>query len=74
MPHLPPQLFGYHHTPTEVWYTEQTGLDYKVCNGSGEDPTCADSVSVFDYSVADHLVYLDVHICGCYNLPPPPRR
>lgn len=58
VPHLPPELLGYHHTPTEVWvagnvfvslacvvcltvrselllrvqvwYTEKTGLNYKV--------------------------------------------
>jgi len=62
----------------QVWYTEKTGLNYKVCvphaqagcmsrvtimraiaqvcNGSGEDPTCADSVDILDFSVADHLV------------------
>lgn len=39
-----------------MWYTESSGLNYKVCNGSGEDPSCADSVSVIDFSVADHLV------------------
>jgi len=72
VPHLPPELFGYHHTPTEVWYTESSGLNYKVCNGSGEDPSCADSVSVIDFSVADHLVYLDLPICGCKPLGPMP--
>lgn len=118
VPHLPPQwLFGYHHTPTEVWYTAETGIDnYKVrypsmtrprvctrvcvtndacwmnrgshltsrhsqricphvvhaylcnrqvCDGTGEDPTCADSVHFWDYSAADHCHYLDYPICGC---------
>ena len=66
VPHLPPQwLFGYHHTPTEVWYTQETGLEYKGCDGSGEDPTCADSVHFWDYSAKDHCHYLDYPICGC---------
>lgn len=25
VPHLPPELFGFHHVATEVWYGEETG-------------------------------------------------
>ena len=99
----------------QVWYTEKTGLDYKVCtfhadtrvilrvlrtktsslapkriansgtalstvpqvcDGSGEDPTCADSVSVVDFSVADHLVYAALRLAyqrACTRTAAAPR-
>jgi hypothetical protein len=53
VPHLPPEAFGFHHTATEVWYTEDQ-KNYTVCDGSGEDPTCADQL--FEaVSIDDHL-------------------
>ena len=36
VPHLPTEFMGFHHVSTEVWYREFT-LDYRVCDGSGED-------------------------------------
>lgn len=60
VPHLPPYDFNFEHVPTEVW--ENDG-QYNVCNGSGEDPNCADSVPVIDFSVSDHLSYMDVQCC-----------
>ncbi|KYQ89288.1 triacylglycerol lipase-like protein triacylglycerol lipase [Tieghemostelium lacteum] len=60
VPHLPPQdVYNYHHVPTEVWYT--TNTTYKVCDDSGEDPTCSDSVVGF--SIWDHLHYFDQPCC-----------
>jgi len=56
VPHLPYQVLGFYHVPTEVWEVETT---FKVCNGSGEDPTCSDSV-VGD-SIYDHLHYYGVY-------------
>lgn len=38
---------------------QETGLTHKVCDGSGEDNSCADSVS-FPIDVDDHLSYLDI--------------
>lgn len=38
--HLPPESMDYHHVTTEVYYASNDS--YKVCDGSGEDPTCAD--------------------------------
>jgi len=67
VPHIPPQDFGYHHVATEIWFpTNYT--TYVICNDSGEDPKCADSVSPLQYSPADHLVYLGY---GPGGLKPP---
>ena len=57
VPHTPMEIQGFHHIATEVWYYSATDPQtFKVCNGSGEDSTCADSV-VGDVT-EDHLVYL----------------
>ena len=55
VPHLPFTIMSYHHMSTEVWYAEDN-LSYRVCNGSGEDPSCSDSV--FGDSISDHLHYV----------------
>ncbi|KAL9240867.1 hypothetical protein vseg_015039 [Gypsophila vaccaria] len=70
VPHLPPYYRHfpqktYHHFPREVWlYNIGFGsLIYtveKVCDSSGEDPSC--SRSVLGSSVADHLVYFGVNL------------
>ncbi|KAJ1414252.1 Fungal lipase-like domain [Sesbania bispinosa] len=68
VPHLPPYYYylpqkTYHHFPREVWlYNIGLGsLIYqveKICDESGEDPSCSRSVS--GNSIADHLVYYGV--------------
>lgn len=57
------RAFDYYHSPTEVFYKENyTGPDcLKVCDSSGEDPTCSDQYD-FDIVVSDHLHYLDILI------------
>ena len=35
----------YHHVPREVWYTSNDTTGYRVCDGSGEDLSCQDSVA-----------------------------
>lgn len=72
VPHLPPfySHFAektYRHFPREVWlYNVDFGsLIYpveKVCDGSGEDPSCSRSVA--GNSVLDHLEYYGVHLGG----------
>ncbi|KAJ4722234.1 Lipase [Melia azedarach] len=72
VPHLPPYYSyfpqkTYHHFPREVWlYNVGLGsLVYKVekiCDSSGEDPTCSRSVT--GNSVSDHLFYFGVKL-GC---------
>ncbi|THG04630.1 hypothetical protein TEA_022046 [Camellia sinensis var. sinensis] len=72
VPHLPsyyPHFAQktYHHFPREVWI-HQIGfgtLVYKVekvCDGSGEDPSC--SRSVVGKSISDHLEYYGVQMSG----------
>ncbi|GAB4851241.1 hypothetical protein Ancab_030537 [Ancistrocladus abbreviatus] len=70
VPHLPPYYSyfprkTYHHFPTEVWLykLEYESLIYtaeRICDGSGEDPTC--SRSVMGNSISDHLVYYGVNL------------
>eukprot|EP00753_Platysulcus_tardus_P005574 PLAT13490.1.p1 GENE.PLAT13490.1~~PLAT13490.1.p1 ORF type:complete len:288 (-),score=78.17 PLAT13490.1:295-1128(-) len=62
VPHLPPEDLGFHHTSTEIYYPEKVGMEHKTCDGSGEDPTCADSHD--GLSVWDHVHYLDIPISG----------
>lgn len=42
--------------------------EYQICDGSGEDPGCADS-HVLDLDLADHLTYLQfpftTNFLGC---------
>lgn len=70
VPHLPPYYphfprKTYHHFPREVWLHE-TGFGMlvytvdKVCDGSGEDPSC--SRSVMGNSILDHLNYYNVNL------------
>ncbi|KAF7813684.1 lipase-like [Senna tora] len=68
VPHLPPYYSyfphkTYHHFPREVWlYSLGFGsLVYsaeKLCDASGEDPSCCRSVS--GNSISDHLIYFGV--------------
>ncbi|XP_010241579.1 PREDICTED: feruloyl esterase A-like isoform X2 [Nelumbo nucifera] len=70
VPHLPPYYSyfpqkTYQHFPREVWlYNIGWGsLVYtveKVCDGSGEDPTCSRSVS--GNSITDHLEYFGIEL------------
>ncbi|KAK8703959.1 hypothetical protein V6N13_047597 [Hibiscus sabdariffa] len=70
VPHLPPYYTffpqkTYHHFPREVWlYNLVLGsLVYRVeklCDGSGEDPTCSRSVT--GNSIIDHLSYYGVDL------------
>jgi len=74
VPPQPPRLpLFYHHVGREVWQRtseEEGGNDtYQVCDGSGEDPSCSNSVcsAVFGCSsVDDHLSYLGLPMrSGC---------
>ncbi|CAH9087703.1 unnamed protein product [Cuscuta europaea] len=70
VPHLPPyfNLFPsktYHHFPLEVWlynigFGSLVFASEKVCDGSGEDPTCSRSVT--GNSISDHLSYYGVQL------------
>eukprot|EP00246_Nothoceros_aenigmaticus_P018769 TRINITY_DN9991_c0_g1_i1.p1 TRINITY_DN9991_c0_g1~~TRINITY_DN9991_c0_g1_i1.p1 ORF type:complete len:317 (-),score=21.71 TRINITY_DN9991_c0_g1_i1:195-1145(-) len=71
VPHLPPYYSlmaqkTYHHFATEVWIYRLTfgilSMEFeRICDSSGEDPTCSRSVK--GNSISDHLVYLGVQLC-----------
>lgn len=43
VPHLNIRELGYHHVAREVFIeVPESTTDYKICDGSGEDPTCSD--------------------------------
>jgi len=65
VPRLPPALpegfpFSYRHVPREVYYTDENSSAFQVCDGSGEDPSCSDSVPLLSCLNFDHLTYLNV--------------
>jgi hypothetical protein len=74
VPSLPLPFFGYHHFAREVWQQDlapagprgaqdapsPSDYTFRVCDGSGEDRTCHDSLcyNTVCRSLSDHLVYL----------------
>lgn len=67
VPALPWEVFGYWHVPREIWQVDvktRDSLDikmtFKVCDLSGEDPSCHDSVCHYASctSIDDHMMYL----------------
>eukprot|EP00198_Chlamydomonas_reinhardtii_P009629 XP_001698966.1 predicted protein [Chlamydomonas reinhardtii] len=72
VPSVPLQLMGFQHVAREVWEVDVDdpsaagGVERKLllCDGSGEDPSCHNSACYLGLctSVADHLVYLGVHM------------
>jgi len=52
VPHVPPKVLGWHHVATEVWIHGGT----TICNSSGEDPNCSDSLLIA-LSIPDHIHY-----------------
>eukprot|EP00048_Salpingoeca_helianthica_P016212 m.231054 g.231054 ORF g.231054 m.231054 type:complete len:311 (-) comp18227_c0_seq1:70-1002(-) len=61
VPHVPPSSAGFHHIATEVWSRGEgapSNLKYIVCNGSGEDPSCSDSIPANQFTTADHDIYM----------------
>jgi len=65
VPHLPPEIFGFVHAPTEIFYFENNS-NYTVCSSSqGEDPSCSDQF-IADLDVNDHLFYIDFDFVSNY--------
>lgn len=60
VPHLPPREVLYYHVATEVWNHRLSNGStvYSVCDHTGEDPACSDSVPPSAWSIADHLHYM----------------
>lgn len=66
VPHLPfvhglgPGVSGFWHTSTEIFYNEPSDA-HKVCDGSGEDPTCSAQFNISAAAgVKDHTTYFGV--------------
>lgn len=55
VPHVPLQSQNYHHPATEVLFDEQMAK-YRVCDDSGEDPSCSNAFSP-NYTASDHITY-----------------
>jgi len=60
VPHLPFQEYGYWREPVEIFDTTGNG-DFRVCDNTGEDPTCSDSVAE---SCMDNFNYMGVQCCS----------
>lgn len=70
VPSVPPQYVGFHHVSREVWQLD--GAKYFgskvympwVCDGSGEDPVCHNSVCFLGLctSIADHMHYMGANM------------
>ncbi len=55
MPHIPLISQNFMHPAFEIWF--DSNMDqYTVCNSSGEDPKCSDSLYP-NYSIEDHIGY-----------------
>lgn len=71
VPHVPPEAMGFYHAAAEINFPKETGLTYKVCDGSGEDVSCANACSYYLTcdSISDHFGYLDMHqTCSAENV------
>merc|ERR1711862_1056652 len=54
---------GYHHFGTEIFY-DKPFINYKVCDGTGEDKKCADKWFGIPFEDKDHLhIFNDTHKC-----------
>lgn len=55
IPHVPLIEQNYHHPPYEILFDEAMET-YKVCDSTGEDPTCALAFEP-GVSIDDHITY-----------------
>jgi len=64
VPHLPLENMGMWQNAREIWYPSNN-MTYMICDDSGEDPKCSDSV-LFPDSVMDHIYYFGIGMgFGC---------
>lgn len=65
VPHVPQEALGFYHAATEVFFPG-SDMQYQICDGSGEDPSCADRCAKYltCVSVSDHLNYFGVSLGG----------
>lgn len=65
--HLAARVQGLWHVPGEIFFTQATGLEHRLCDGSGEDPSCSYGTTPLP-STRDHLHYMDKRL-GSYACP-----
>lgn len=58
VPHVPPKAWAFNHASTEIYYYDETHLNYVVCKDVNEDRNCSNK-HFSDLKVMDHLTYLD---------------
>ena len=62
VPHVPQEILGYYHTPSEKWYNKDNSI-LTICNDHNgtEDPKCSNSCyPLYCTSINDHLYYLNI--------------
>jgi predicted lipase len=69
VPHVPlqyqfPYFDSFEHVSTQYWWPDDNVTDFRECNGP-EDPTCSDSVPLWETSIEDHETYLGVTKISC---------
>lgn len=64
VPHLPPNNWGFHHMPYEIFYVEKH-TEWKLCNFEGEDKSCSDQY-LADVNVDNHLHYMGMDFTTNY--------
>ena len=65
--HLAARIQGLWHVPGEIFFTQATGLEHRLCDGSGEDASCSYGTTPLP-STRDHLHYMDERL-GSYGCP-----
>lgn len=62
--HVPPQWMGFYHAATEVYFHGRNSSNFQICDGSGEDSSCANSCaqSWSCTSIDDHEHYLGMDL------------
>ena len=64
---------SFHHVATEVWDLSNDTVGapqkYVVCNASGEDPSCSDSVPAWKWVMVDHAV-CSIMLAAASDSPP----
>jgi len=72
VPQLPPKFFfGWRHSDTEVFYKGNDTGPYVICDGSGEDPSCQNSMNISFgirefFNLDDHLHYVGMNLFTNY--------
>ena len=67
VPHLAPQGAPLHYTHVKTEAYEDSDSSVRLCNSTGEDPTCSDQWNILQTNWDDHSVYLGV-VFGCGNM------